>query len=126
MFKVFVRYPSFQEEFEIARRTTAMQTDAIEPVLAAAEILELQRIVREVPVSDHVIRYALALVRQTPVGEPGVPIRPGAARLGGGPAGGAVPDPRRQGPGTAARPHPRHRPKTSRRWPSPCCATGWC
>jgi MoxR-like ATPase len=47
--------------------------DAVEPVLMAAEILDLQRIVREVPVSDHVIRYALALVRQTRVREPGVP-----------------------------------------------------
>jgi len=42
-------------------------------VLNAADILELQRIVREVPVSDHIIRYALALVRQTRVREPGVP-----------------------------------------------------
>ena len=73
MFKVFVKYPSFQEEFEVARRTTATQTDTIEPVLAAAEIIELQRIVRDVPVSDHVVRYALSLVRQTRVGEPGVP-----------------------------------------------------
>ena len=50
-----------------------MQTDDIQPVLSGREILELQRIVREVPVSDHVIRYALSLVRQTRVGEPGVP-----------------------------------------------------
>jgi MoxR-like ATPase len=42
-------------------------------VLTAAEIVDLQRMVREVPVSDHVIRYALSLVRQTRVGEPGVP-----------------------------------------------------
>src|SRR3954466_13178958 len=60
MFKVFVNYPSFQEEFEVARRTTALQHDVIDPVLSAGEIIELQRIVREVPVSDHVIRYALA------------------------------------------------------------------
>jgi MoxR-like ATPase len=73
MFKVFVKYPTFDEEFEVARRTTALQTDTIEPVLTAADILELQRIVREVPVSDHIIRYALALVRQTRVREPGVP-----------------------------------------------------
>jgi MoxR-like ATPase len=53
MFKVFVKYPSFREEFEIARRTTALQADSIQPV--------------------HVIEYALALVRQTRVGEPGVP-----------------------------------------------------
>ena len=73
MFKVFVRYPSFQEEFEVARRTTSTMVDNIQPVLTAAEILELQRIVRRVPVSDHVIRYALSLVRQTRVREAGVP-----------------------------------------------------
>jgi MoxR-like ATPase len=73
MFKVFVKYPSFAEEFEVARRTTSLQTDAIEPVLTADDILELQRIVREVPVADHIIRYALALVRQTRVQEPGAP-----------------------------------------------------
>ncbi len=73
MFKVFVKYPSFEEEFEVARRTTSLQTDTIESVLTAEDILELQRIVREVPVSDHIIRYALSLVRQTRVREPGVP-----------------------------------------------------
>ena len=36
-------------------------------------MLELQRIVRQVPVTDHVVDYALALVRQTRVGEDGVP-----------------------------------------------------
>jgi MoxR-like ATPase len=73
MFKVFVRYPSFQEEFEIARRTTALQEEEIQPVLSGAQILELQRLVRRVPVTDHVINYTLVLVRQTRVGEPGVP-----------------------------------------------------
>ncbi|MGD0896667.1 MAG: MoxR family ATPase [Thermoguttaceae bacterium] len=73
MFKVFVRYPNFEEELEVARRTTTTLTDAVEPVLMASEILDLQRIVREVPVSDHVIRFALAVVRQTRVREPGVP-----------------------------------------------------
>ncbi len=51
----------------MARRTTTIRRDTIEPVLAAEEILELQRIVRAVPVSDHLIRYALSLVRQTRV-----------------------------------------------------------
>ena len=73
MFKVFVRYPSFQEEFEIARRTTTTQFDRVTPVLTAEEILQLQRIVREVPITDHVVRYALAIVRQTRPNEPGVP-----------------------------------------------------
>ncbi|MHB8970380.1 MAG: AAA family ATPase [Pirellulaceae bacterium] len=73
MFKVFVDYPSFDEEFEIARRTTTLQSDNVQPVLTAEEILDLQRTVRQVPVTDHVIRYALALVRQTRVGAPGTP-----------------------------------------------------
>jgi MoxR-like ATPase len=73
MFKVFVRYPNFEEEFEIARRTTSTISDRIVPVLTAEEILELQRLVREVPVTDHVIRYTVSLVRQTRVGEVGTP-----------------------------------------------------
>ena len=73
MFKVFVNYPSFEEEFEVARRTTAIESDRIEVVVNGKEILELQRLVREVPVTDHVIRYALSLVRQTRVNTPGTP-----------------------------------------------------
>jgi len=73
MFKVFVRYPSFGEEFEIARRTTALATEELRPVLGGDQILELQQLVRKVPVTDHVIQYTLALVRQTRVTEPGAP-----------------------------------------------------
>ncbi|MCE9630268.1 MAG: MoxR family ATPase [Planctomycetia bacterium] len=73
MFKVFVRYPSFADEFEIARRTTGLPTEEPRPVLSAADIIALQRSVREVPVSDHLVRYALAIVRQTRTGEKGVP-----------------------------------------------------
>src|SRR5579859_5463044 len=42
MFKVFVRYPKFDEEFEIARRTTALTTEEVQPVLSGDQILELQ------------------------------------------------------------------------------------
>ncbi len=73
MFKVYVRYPSFDEEFEIARRTTTTLAEHVDSVLSAAEITQLQHIVREVPVSDHVIRFALSLVRQTRVGAAGTP-----------------------------------------------------
>ena len=73
MFKVFVDYPKFDEEFEIARRTTAAMSDEVEAVLNAEEIVELQRLIRDVPVTDHVIRYTLSLVRQTRVGSTGVP-----------------------------------------------------
>jgi MoxR-like ATPase len=73
MFKVLVTYPTFDEEFEVARRTTATLSDVVAAVISPEEILTLQRLVREVPVSDHVIRYTLSLVRQTRIGEPGVP-----------------------------------------------------
>jgi MoxR-like ATPase len=73
MFKVFVDYPSFDEEFEIARRTTSADVAEVTPVLNSEEIQSLQRVVRQVPVADHVIRYALSLVRQTRIDHPGTP-----------------------------------------------------
>src|SRR5436190_1927369 len=53
MFKVFVRYPKFDEEFEIARRTTSLQTEEVVPVLSGEQRVALQNIVRRVPVTDH-------------------------------------------------------------------------
>jgi MoxR-like ATPase len=73
MFKVFVKYPTFSDEFEIARRTTALNVEEPSPVLSGDQILELQNLVRKVPVTDHVIHYTLALVRQTRISEPGTP-----------------------------------------------------
>ena len=65
MFNTFVDYPSEQEELDIVKRTTTDVTAQVTPTLAAEEIIELQRIVRRVPVADHVARYALSLARLT-------------------------------------------------------------
>jgi MoxR-like ATPase len=73
MFKIFVNYPSFDDELEIVRRTTSRLDQKVTPVLNGAEILELQELVRDVPVSDHVMKFAISLVRQTRIGQPGVP-----------------------------------------------------
>lgn len=73
MFKVLVDYPNFDDEFEVAKRTTAKLDANVEPILGAEEILQLQDLVRSVPVADHIIRYALAIIRQTRVGSEGVP-----------------------------------------------------
>ncbi len=73
MFKIFVKYPTFKEEFDIARRTTTSTQEEIKAVLSGQQILELQRLVRRVPVTDHVLHYTLALVRQTRLSEPGAP-----------------------------------------------------
>ncbi len=69
MFKVFVDYPSFAEEKAIAKATTGLQADEVDHVLTAEEIIALQRVVKQVPITDHVIEYTLALVRQTRVRE---------------------------------------------------------
>ena len=73
MFKVFVDYPSFDDEFEVARRTTKRTSHNVKPVLSGEDILKLQSTIRDVPVSDHVLRYALTLVRQTRINSDGAP-----------------------------------------------------
>lgn len=73
MFKIFVDYPSFDEEFEVAKRTTGSSVAEVKPILSGEDIIALQDLVRRVPVSDHVVRFALSLVRQTRVGSPGIP-----------------------------------------------------
>jgi len=65
MFNTFVDYPGEDEEFQIVKRTTADVTAAVTATLQAEEIVALQRIVRRVPVADHVVRYALRLTRST-------------------------------------------------------------
>ncbi len=73
MFSVHVTYPEPADELEILKRTTVELTEQVLPVLSAAAILELQRIVRRVPVPEHVFRYALELVRRTRPGDPAAP-----------------------------------------------------
>jgi MoxR-like ATPase len=73
MFKIFVRYPSFDEELEIARRTTTSAPAQVDQVLSADDILQAQELIRRTPAADSVIRYVLALVRQTRATEPGCP-----------------------------------------------------
>src|SRR6187200_277739 len=58
-----VDYPSGAEEWESARRVTTGQLGDIQSVLHGEEILELQKLVTRVPVSDQVLGYAWALVR---------------------------------------------------------------
>jgi len=65
MFNTYVDYPAEEEEFDIVRRTTADIAVEIRPTLSGERILELQKIVRRVPVPDHVIRYAMKLARCT-------------------------------------------------------------
>jgi len=71
MFNIQVDYPSQTEEEEIVRTTTAQPMADVEQVVTAAEVGEMQKLVRSVPVSDHLISYAVNLVRQTRPNENG-------------------------------------------------------
>src|ERR1043165_1889409 len=73
MFNVMVSYPSEQEEFDIVRLTTAPRKIELKHVLSAEDVLALQELVRKVPVADHVVKYAIRLVRQTRLNQPDTP-----------------------------------------------------
>jgi len=73
LFKVFVGYPTRDEERQIYRITTGVEHEELTKVLSGAEIPELQALVRRVPISDHCLDYAMALVRATRTSEPDKP-----------------------------------------------------
>ncbi|HLJ95823.1 MAG TPA: MoxR family ATPase [Gemmataceae bacterium] len=65
MFHILVDYPEEEEEYRIVEMTTAAHAPLIERVLSASDILEIQEIVRKVPVAPYVIRYAMKFTRLT-------------------------------------------------------------
>src|SRR5438445_1564969 len=65
MFNILVDYPVEEEEFRIVEMTTQPQAATLQRVLSATDILEMQDIVRKVPVAPYVIRYAIKFTRLT-------------------------------------------------------------
>lgn len=65
MFNTIVNYPNRDEEVEIIKRTTSMYKVDPQPILTGADIIQLQEIVRRVPVAEHVYQYVTRLVRAT-------------------------------------------------------------
>ncbi|MGC8886773.1 MAG: AAA family ATPase [Verrucomicrobiia bacterium] len=65
MFMINVEYPSKEEELQIMKAMTTDRDFKLQPVLNAQQILDLQRLVRKMPVSDHVYAYAETIVRVT-------------------------------------------------------------
>jgi len=72
IFKILVPYPSWPEEFAIMQLTGA-EGPGPRAVLGAEDILQLQHVVRRVPIADHVVHYAMRLARATRVGQQEVP-----------------------------------------------------
>ena len=73
MFSIYIDYPSEADEETIAKVTTRDRKLDLQKVLGAAQILELQNAVRNLPVSDHVVKYATRLVRATRPGDERAP-----------------------------------------------------
>jgi MoxR-like ATPase len=73
MFMTLVKYPTPADEVQIMKQATSEYRPNLSRILDGDKILELQRIVRRVPVADHVYAYARDLVRATRPNEPGVP-----------------------------------------------------
>jgi len=70
MFYLQLDYPSFDEELDIIRRTTASVSATVEPVLSRQDILDMQSITREVAVPESVLHYAVKLVGSTRANDP--------------------------------------------------------
>ena len=73
MFMVMVDYPSRDEERQIVKTTTSETAAEPDPILIADDILALQRIIRKLPVSQHVVDYAVDLVRASRPSDPTAP-----------------------------------------------------
>jgi MoxR-like ATPase len=73
MLNILIDYPKREEEREIVKATTYDIDVDLKPVLKGPDILFIQRIVRRVPVSDHVVDYAVNLARATRPGRPESP-----------------------------------------------------
>jgi MoxR-like ATPase len=73
LFKIFITYPTPDEERRIYRITTGVDAPEITPLISGERIASLQRLVRRVPVSDQCIDYAMDLVRATRGPEHGGP-----------------------------------------------------
>jgi MoxR-like ATPase len=65
MFSIHLDYPSFEEEIEVVKSTTTDETKEISSIFSAEEILNLQHLIRRIPVADNVVEYAVTLVAKT-------------------------------------------------------------
>lgn len=65
LFYIKIGYPTAADETHILKNTTGTKREIVNPVLTGAQILRLQELVREVPISDQLIEYVSTIVRST-------------------------------------------------------------
>lgn len=65
MFSINLDYPTFEEEVEVVKNTTSVNTQRVNALFNAQEIVEIQKLIRKIPVADNVVEYAVSLVGKT-------------------------------------------------------------
>jgi MoxR-like ATPase len=74
MFNVYLDYPTFAEELQVVKNTTSTHVSEVKKILTAEQIVYFQQLVRNIPVTDHVLEYAVKLVAKTrPQGDMATP-----------------------------------------------------
>ncbi|TVQ54391.1 MAG: MoxR family ATPase [Phycisphaerales bacterium] len=69
MFNIRIEYPTEEQELQIVQRTTSEDHADLSSVITGDEVERIQHIVRQVPVADHIVRYALRITRATRIRE---------------------------------------------------------
>lgn len=65
MFNILLNYPDYEAEINIVKNTTGGISSFVEKILSGADIVRYGALIRKVPVSDHVMEYAVGLVHKT-------------------------------------------------------------
>ncbi len=65
MFNVFLTYPSFAEELQVVKNTTANRKVSLDKILNAEQIIYFQQLIRNIPIADNVLEYAVGLTAKT-------------------------------------------------------------
>ena len=73
LFNIMVKYPERSEEIDIMRSVTTDEIPEVKKVVDGATSVEFQKVVRRIPVADHIFEYAASLVRATRPDEPDAP-----------------------------------------------------
>ncbi|WP_047789024.1 AAA family ATPase [Tenacibaculum mesophilum] len=65
MFSINLEYPSFEEEVQVVKNTTSIAEQTVNAIFSSEEIIEVQKLIRKIPVADNVVEYAVSLVGKT-------------------------------------------------------------
>lgn len=69
IFNIYLDYPAYQDEVAIVKATTTGEMASVSRLLSAQDIMDYQQLIRQVPVAENVVEFAVSLVQRT---RPGV------------------------------------------------------